>query len=225
MTKGFGRTVALLGAACALVAIPAVAQKEKKPAPGTGGRSQTAREEGAPAKTSADGLPRNVVEEMTRYTAPGSQHKELAKFAGKWTARTRVWENPDAKPVEFPGEAEYKMILGGRFLELESRATLNDKESHGLGIFGYDAFKEKYSYYYIHDGETQALVGLGDRDSTGAAITFSIAMDMPLAGEHAKPIRAVLRRVSSDRHIFEMYERYLDDREWKVLEIIYDRAR
>src|SRR5438876_32490 len=44
-------------------------------------------------------------------------------------------------------------------------------------------------------------------------------------GERAKPIRAVLRRVSADRHVFEMYEKYLDDREWKVVEITYNRVK
>ena len=50
-------------------------------------------------------------------------------------------------------------------------------------------------------------------------------MDMPLAGERGEPIRTVLRRVSAHRHVFEMFEKYLDDREWKVLEITYDRER
>lgn len=211
MTKGLGRTLALACAACAMFTALSAAQEKKgaTPAPGAGGEVA---------------LPKSVVDEMTRYTLPGPQHQELSAFAGKWTTRTRVWENPEAKPVEFSGSAEYKMILGGRFLEAESRSLMNGVEGHGLGIYGYDAFKEKYSFYHIHDGETQALVGLGDRDSSGA-ITFSVAMDMPLAGEHSKPIRAVLRRASANRHLFEMYETYLDDREWKVLEVAYDRTR
>ena len=211
MTKGFGRTLALGCAACALFTALSAAGEKKGAVPA------------GMAKAGEEALPKSVVDEMTRYTSPGPQHQELSAFAGKWTTRTRVWENPEARPVEFPGSAENRMILGGRFLEVESRSQMNGAESHGLGIYGYDAFKEKYSFYYIHDGETQALVGLGDRDSTGA-ITFSVAMDMPLAGEHAKPIRAVLRRVSASREVFEMFERYLDDREWKVLEIAYDRA-
>jgi len=223
MMKGLGRTLALGCAACALLAALSAAQEKKSATPG--GRSQAAREEGGTANTAEEALPKNVVEEMTRYAAPGPQHQELSAFAGHWTSRTRVWENPDAKPVEFSGSAEYKMILGGRFLEVESRSQMNGAESHGLGIYGYDAFKEKYSFYNIHEGDTQALVGLGDRDSAGVAITFSVTMDMPLAGERAKPIRAVLRKVSANRHLFEMYEKYLDDREWKVLEIAYDRAR
>jgi hypothetical protein len=117
------------------------------------------------------------------------------------------------------------MILGGQFLQLESRSRVEGAESHGLGIYGYDVFKEKYSMYFIHDGDTQALTGLGDRDSTSGAIGFTVAMDMPVTGERAKPFRAVLRRVSATRHVFEMFERYLDDREWKVLEITYDRSR
>ena len=220
MTKGIGRTLALACAACALLAAlsPAEGKKNENPAPpppATGGMT----------KAGEEALPKSVVDEMARYTSPGPQHQELSAFAGKWTTRTRVWENPEAKPVEFTGSAESKMILGGRFLELESRAVMNGTETRGLGIYGYDAFKEKYSFYYIHDSETQALAGLGDRDSASGAITFSVAMDMPLAGEHAKAIRAVLRRSSASRYLFEMYEKYIDDREWKVLEIAYDRGR
>ncbi len=191
--------------------------KDAKAGDRTGGRAQAARAEGA--------IPSPVAEEMTKYTAPGPRHRELEAFAGSWNTRTRVRENPDAQPLEFPGSAEYRMILGGRFLQLESRLLVNGAENHGLGIYGYDAFKEKYSFYFIHDGETQALTGLGDRDSTGAAIIFDVAMDMPVTGERAKPIRAVLRRVSASRHVFEMFEKHVDGREWKVLEITYERAR
>jgi hypothetical protein len=214
MTKGLVRTAAL-GAACALIVAGSLAQAQR-----SGSKA------GKPARAESAGKPDSIMlRELTKYTTPGPRHQELAELAGQWTTRTRVWENPDAKPVEFPGSAEYRMIFGGRFLELDSRAVMNGAETHGLGIYGYDAFKEKYSYYYIHDGETQALSGLGDRDSTGNAITFALAMDMPMSGEHAKPIRAVLRRLSPSRHTFEMYEKYLDDREWKVLEITFDRAQ
>jgi len=228
MTKGFVRTLALACTAYALLVAPPVARTEgeaAKPAPPAVGRSQAAREEGGIAKTGDEAIPKSVVDEMTRTTAPGPPHQELSALAGTWTTRTRVWESPDAKPLEFPGSAEYRMILGGRFLQLESRSLVNGAESRGLGIYGYDAIKEKYSFYFIHDGDTQALVGLGDRDSTSGAITFAVAMDMPVSGERAKPIRAVLRRVSAGRHVFEMFQKYLDDREWKVLEIAYDRAR
>lgn len=228
MTKGFVRTLVLACTAYALFSAPPLARAEgeaAKPAPRAVGRSQAAREEGGIAKTGDDTIPKSVVDEMTRYLAPGPRHQELSALAGTWTTRTRVWESPDARPLEFPGSAEYRMILGGRFLQLESRSLVNGTENRGLGIYGYDASKEKYSFYFIHDGDTQALVGLGDRDSTGGVITFAVAMDMMVTGERAKPIRTVLRRLSADRHLFEMFEKYLDDREWKVLEIAYDRAR
>jgi uncharacterized protein DUF1579 len=212
MTKGIAGTLVLC-MACTLIAAPQAA-RAKKPKAGTA----------ATPKAGGETLPGNVVDEMTRYTTPGSQHQELAELSGTWTTRTRVWENPDAKPIEFTGNAEYKAILGGRFIQLDSRSQMNGVETHGLAIYGYDAFKEKYSYFSIHDGETQALTGLGDRDSTTGAITFAVAMDMPMSGGHAVPIRMVLRRMSGDRHVFEIYEKYIDDREWKVIEITYDRG-
>jgi hypothetical protein len=91
---------------------------------------------------------------------------------------------------------------------------------------GRGRIKEKYSLYFIHDAETQALVGFGDADSTGASVTFDVTMDMPSSGERAKPIRTVLRRLGPDRHVFEMFEKYMDGREWKVIEVTYRlRAR
>jgi len=207
MMKGIAGTLVLCMAG-ALIAAPAAHAKKAK----------TETPVAAP-KAGGDAL----ADEMTRYTTPGPQHQELAELAGTWSTRTRVWENPDAKPVEFAGNAEYRTILGGRFLQLDSRAQMNGAETHGISIYGYDAFKEKYSYFSIHDGETQALTGLGDRDSTSGAITFAVAMDMPMSGGHAVPIRAVLRRVSDNRHVFEIFEKYIDDREWKVIEITYDR--
>ena len=228
MTRRLGRTLALGCMACALFGAPSPAPAEGqdgRSASQDRGRAQTARLERAAPGSTGDSIPKDVIDEMTKYTVPGPAHRELEAFAGSWTARTRAWHSPDSRPLEFTGSAEYRMILGGRFLQLESRSRVEGAESHGLGIYGYDVFKEKYSMYFIHDGDTQALTGLGDRDSTSGAIAFAVAMDMPVTGERAKPFRAVLRRVSPTRHVFEMFERYLDDREWKVLEITYDRAR
>ena len=225
MTQGFARCLVLV-AGCALLGAQPQAGAEGKGEPaGSGGRPQASSAAAPAPGAGVDTLPRSVMDEMSRATVPGSAHRELQALAGAWTTRTRVWEKPDARPLEFPGSAEYKAILGGRFLQLESRAKVNGIENRGLGFYGYDAHKEKYSYYYIHDGDTQALSGLGERDPATGAITFTVTMDMTVTGEVAKPIRAVMRRVSATRHVFEMYERYLDDREWKVLEITYDRAR
>src|SRR5881396_1203328 len=94
MTKGFVRALALC-VACALLAAHPVARADKKAKAEPLGRSSGAREEaGAPGD---EPLPGNVVEEMTKYTAPGPRHRELADLSGTWATRTRVWEKPDAK--------------------------------------------------------------------------------------------------------------------------------
>ena len=180
-----------------------------------------------PLRAAADtaSLPRRVVEELTSFANPGPPHRGFEYFAGRWTTRTRAWADPDAKPAEFAGGAEYRTILGGRFLQLESRAQVGDVESHGLGFYGYDNFKEKYSFYFIHDGDTQALAGFGASDPPGRQITFEVPMDMPTTGEHARPMRAVLRQLGPDRHAFEMFEKQADGRDWKVLEIAYERVK
>jgi hypothetical protein len=186
------------------------------------GAARAANPPGAPPHAA---LPKQVVDELTRFAKPGPQHQVLAAFAGRWTTTTRAFADPTTRPAEFAGSAESRMILGGRYLELESRSTVNGAENHGLGLYGYDVFKEKYTFYFIHDGDTQALEGLGDANPEGTRIAFEVAMDMPTTGERAKPFRAVLRRDGPDRYLFEMLEKHPDGKDTKVLEVAYDRVK
>ena len=208
----FGFTASIvLTAACACVAPHAGA---------AGPAAQPLR-----SSSGANAIPKRFVDELTSFAEPGPRHRGFEWFVGHWTTKTRVWADPDAKPAEFDGSAEYRVILGGRFLFLDSQAKVGDVVGHGLGIYGYDNFKQRYSFYYIHDGDTQALNGLGQVDSLGTQIRFDMTMDMPTSGESAKPIHAILLQAGADRHVFEMYETSGDGREWKVLEITYERGK
>ena len=116
MMKEIVRTFALGGVAWAVVGTPSLARVEAaaKSAPPGGGKTQIARiERGAPG-SAADTIPKSVMDEITRYAMPGPPHKELEAFVGSWKSRTRAWHRPDSRPLEFLGNADYRMILGGR---------------------------------------------------------------------------------------------------------------
>ena len=56
---------------------------------------------------------------MAKYielAAPGEEHKLLEKLAGAWDFEATMWVTPGAEAAVYPGKAEGKMVLGGRFL-------------------------------------------------------------------------------------------------------------
>ena len=46
-------------------------------------------------------------------TAPHRHHKEMVRLAGTWSARVRVYAEPDTEPIESTGRARNQLILGG----------------------------------------------------------------------------------------------------------------
>ena len=51
-----------------------------------------------------------------QYAVPSKQHDILDRLAGEWSHRVTVWESPGAEPEVFDMTADYRWILGGRFL-------------------------------------------------------------------------------------------------------------
>ncbi|MDA2925291.1 DUF1579 domain-containing protein [Acidobacteria bacterium AH-259-L09] len=58
----------------------------------------------------------------TMDAPPGEQHRHLAKFAGSYVATVRTWEEPNGEPVEGTSISEQRMIMNGRFLEVDDRS-------------------------------------------------------------------------------------------------------
>src|SRR5262245_15632331 len=97
----------------------------------------------APAQEStAPRQPNLAAQEYMRLMMPGVGHEFLAKMAGKWTGKMKVWNSatPNAPPIESTEEAEAKLILGGRFLDVEARGTLMGMAMQRLNLLGYDNY-------------------------------------------------------------------------------------
>jgi hypothetical protein len=91
-------------------------------------------------------------------------------------------------------------------------------------IYGFDTYKQRCSFQFIQESDTQVLFGLGVPSTAGDDITFDVPMELT-AGQPAVNHRTTLRFESADRHVFGMTRALADGGELNVLTIEYTRAK
>lgn len=227
---------------CALLATVALAaqgfSQEKKP-----GEKPAPPEKKAPlplpeklggqVPTSVPGMPdmQEMMKKWQELNALGPQHKEMAKAVGKYEALTRMWMAPDAPPMESKGSAEFELVLGGRYIQQKfhcpgiDMGTGKPEPFDGLGLEGYDNFRKQYVSTWADSMSTSILYMTGTPDESGNVVTYTGKTDDPMTGQKDKPVKMVLRKISDDKAVWEMYDRTPDGQEFKAMEIEYTRQK
>ncbi len=137
---------------------------------------------------------------------PGDAHKKLEAFVGTWNVEAKLWmKSPKDEPNVTKGSAEYKMTLGGRFLRQEYTGEMMGQPVNGVGYTGYDNFRKKYVSFWIDNTGTAMSMTEGTMDSEGKTLTLRGTMDDPAMGKKDEKVKYVMRVVSPDKHVFEMY--------------------
>lgn len=156
-------------------------------------------------------------------STPGLNHKVLDAFLGKWQTDSTFWIKPEAPSVHFRGDAEYRSIMGGRYVISESSGTIMGQPFTGMGLMGYDNMKKKYFVAWIDSGSTALFTADGTLDRTGKVITLLGTMDDPTTGEYGASVKYVFRIVDKNKHVFEMYSKVGEPDEFKGGEIVFTR--
>jgi hypothetical protein len=158
-------------------------------------------------------------------TRPGPEHAKLATLEGHWTTVYHVMPAPGMKPMDLPGSADFRVILGGEWIEGDTELRMGEKKVMGRAMYGFDRFKQRYVFLFVQESDTQPLFGYGVPDETGARITFTVPMDVPMAGRSAVPMRTVLDLSGPGRVHFEMNAPMPDGSEYQPLAIDYVREK
>lgn len=164
-------------------------------------------------------------EMMAKWIAagsPGEHHKKLDVFVGNWKGVSKHWMDPSQEPE--PTEATMKVtwILGGRFLKQEYKGEAMGQPFEGLGLWGYDNLKKKYTATWADNITTSIMAELGTCDASGKTFTLFGSQDNPMTGKAVKT-KSITRIINKDKHVFEMYEPGPDGKMFKNLEITYTR--
>ena len=160
-----------------------------------------------------------MMEMMMKAGAPGAAHEMMKKCEGTWKASVKSWEGP-GDPMLSEGTAEFKMILGGRFLEQKFTGTMMNMPYEGYGLSGYDNMKKMYTTTWFDNMNTSAMNATGSYSEAKKTLTYkasSIGMD-------GKPMNVRMTNVMPDDNtqVFTMYG--VDKgKEMKMMEITYTR--
>ena len=120
------------------------------------------------------------------------------------------------------GKAEFKWILGNRFIQQTYSGSMMGQEFDGLGLFGYDNYKKKFISTWVDSISTTKNDAEGLLDRSGKVINFYGTLDEYLTGEHDKPVKYVLDMSDEDQIRFEIHDLAIG-KDSMVVEIRYTR--
>jgi hypothetical protein len=166
------------------------------------GAQAQGKKKSAAKKPTEEEMMKRWEESMT----PGDAHRKLGAFVGTWDVEAKIWmKSPKDEPNVSKGSAEYKMALGGRFLQQEFTGDMMGQPVNGVGYTGYDNFRKKYVSFWIDNTATSMSMMEGSMDKEGKTLTLWGKMDAPAMGKKDEKVKYVMRVVSPDKHVFEMY--------------------
>jgi hypothetical protein len=162
----------------------------------------------------------DAMEVMMKAGKPGEQHESLKKCAGSWKAVVKSWNGP-GDPVISEGTADFKMILGDRYLEQRFTGSMMNMPYEGYGLTGYDNMKKTYTMMWIDNMGTSMMTGIGSYDAAKKTMTFKSSG----LGPDGKMMNFRMTNVMTDDNtqLFTMYNTE-KGKEMKMMEITYTRA-
>ena len=177
----------------------------------------------AEAKQAPSAAEQAAMEKYMKAATPGPEHQRLAKLAGKWKLQVTSWFAPGAEPQKSEGTAEFKPILGGRFLQQEVHGTMmGDQKFEGMGLEGYDNVTKERFGTWVDNMSTGATMMRGKCASGAKKCTLKGRMADAMAGKEV-PISETFTMTDDNNFTFQMYGPGPDGKSFKTLEITYTR--
>jgi hypothetical protein len=161
-----------------------------------------------------------MMEAWMKASTPGEPHQQLAKQVGSWTTAVKFWMAPNAPAQESTGSSDMKSILGGRFIEENSKGTFMGQPFEGVGIFGYDNIKKKYTMVWVDNMGT--MMETAEGTMADKTLTMNGEAIDPMTGKKAKH-RSVLHFDSDKKYTMEMFGPDPKGKEFKMMEIVYTK--
>ena len=181
-----------------------------------------AAEEKAPA---ADAEKQAKKAEMQKYTTPNENHKALEPLVGQWKSSVKFWMMADAPPEVSEGTSENHWIMGGRFVEQDFKGTSMGQPFEGMGITGYDTIRGEYASLWLDNMATGIMVASAQFDPATKSLNQNGTMSCPLTMEKSRPIRSVWKIVDNDHNTYVAFMNDKNGKEYKAMEIAYERVQ
>lgn len=223
MKRMFGCGVAIL----VMMAGPALGQNDKPKAPGNAPAAQPGNA-GKPGNAPAGQPPMDpMMEAMMKAAQPGPEHEAMKKIAGTWDAAVKMFEPGSDKAEESKGTMVNTLIHGGRYIQMDYKGEMMGGPFTGSGVWGYDNVNKQYVSTWVDNWSTGIMVMTGTYDAATKTYTSHGEMSMAMPDGTATKMkqREVVKILSDDKHVMEMYGPGPDGKEMKMMEITYTRKK
>jgi hypothetical protein len=145
----------------------------------------------------------------------------MAEEVGSWTADMTFWMEAGGEGSKAKSTADIKMILGGRYQEMNYKGNIMGMDFEGKSIISFDNATKEYTTTWIDNMGTGLMVLKGKADKSGKVINLSGTIVNPVDGKTA-PYREVYTIVDANTRKMEMYDTK-NGKEFKCMEIIMKR--
>jgi len=136
---------------------------------------------------------------------PGEQHTYLAKDAGEWVGKSRMWMFKGADPMEAECTSTITPVMDGRYIKVEMKGDMPGMGPFsGFGLYGFDNVSQKFVSTWIDNHNTGIMHGEGELSDDAKTLTWKYTCNCPLT---KKPtvIRDVETRTGPDTKRLESF--------------------
>lgn len=156
---------------------------------------------------------------------PGEHHKLLETFVGDWELTTKVWMGgPGTEPAITRATSHAEWVLGGRFVMSTMKGEMFGMPHEGIGMIGYDNFKNMYVATWASNMGTEILTYTGMSAPGSNVITMYGAMDDAMMKVVGRPVKYIYRIADADHYTMELVDLHAGD-DYKVVEVSFTRKK
>lgn len=168
--------------------------------------------------------PMDSVAEMNAwkaYMTPGDAHKMMAADNGNWSNEMTFWHDENSKPEKATSTSDSKMILGGRYQEMNYKGMMMGMPFEGRSTMAFDNTTKEFISTWIDNMGTGLMVMKGKMGADGKSVELTGEMVDPAKGK-AVWCREMYTVVDANTRKMEMFC-MKNGKEHKNMEIIMRR--
>ena len=169
-----------------------------------------------------------MMKKAMEASTPGEAHAKLKPLTGKWNYITKWKMSPEAEWGESKGKAEFKWIMGDRFLVQDIKGepdpSMGGMAFEGHGMMGYDNVTKKYWSTWLDNMGTGVMMSEGTADGSGKTFTFESEYSCPIKGGKVAA-KTVTKIEGDDKMVFQMFDKDEKGKEFQNLEVTYTRVK
>lgn len=213
--------LSLAAASTMMIASCGNASENKEAAPATTEAPATTAEAPAPAPPApVDSA--TAMKNWMAYATPGDMHKVLAEEVGSWTTEVTSWMAEGAPPSTSKGEAQFKMVMGGRYLQVMFKGDMGGMPFEGMGTSGYDNSKKVFMSTWIDNMGTGMMSMEGTYDAASKKMESKGKAVDPTNNTECS-MREIVTHTDAKHMTMEMFTTPQGGKEFKTMEIKYTK--